>query len=320
MALFFNNFINYLKNRNVKRFLLFFVLAFICLIFSKLSSTYKTKLQLKVNLQNLEEEVILQPNALSKSINAYVEAKGFALLPLMFTNSKTIILDAKTDLSRVSNTYIFEVEKHRFLIEDQLGSAYRLLNIKPDTLFLEYSKMASKFVPLVLDYDFSYALGFDLKDEITLSSDSVKVVGSKSEIDGINFVSTTKIQHKNLSKNISQTINLLIPKSLGVAVFPETVSLNATIVRFTEGSLKVPVTITNLPDSERINYFPKLVTVSYYVDLENYKNVKPSDFMVVCDYSEINNSQRYLIPKIVNQPKYIKRASLKQKQIDYIKL
>ena len=54
------NILDYFKNKNYKRFSLFFIAAFVLLIFSKLSSDYKQTIKVKVNLINVEDEIIIK--------------------------------------------------------------------------------------------------------------------------------------------------------------------------------------------------------------------------------------------------------------------
>jgi hypothetical protein len=90
------------------------------------------------------------------------------------------------------------------------------------------------------------------------------------------------------------------------------------VEKFTEGHLKVPVEVINIPDSIRIKYFPKIVTVSYYTSLTNYKSVKTTDFKIECDFNEIRNNQSYLLPKIVKVPAEVRNVKINLKQIEFI--
>ena len=126
------NIIEYLKQKNVKRFSLFFAIAFVFLIFSKLSNDYKQNIKLKISLVNVDDEVILQNDSLN-TIMAFIEAKGFALVPYLFKDYKTIVIDAKTDDLRLS-----------------------------------YSKRATKVIPIVLNKAINFAIGYDVKGNYKL--------------------------------------------------------------------------------------------------------------------------------------------------------
>ncbi|WP_430467910.1 CdaR family protein [Winogradskyella ouciana] len=307
----------YLKRRNVKRFSLFVVIAFVFLIFSKLSNDYKQTINLKVNLINIDDEIILNNDSLN-TMEALIEAKGFALIPFVFKDSKEVVLDAKTDIVTMPEYYIFDVQKHRFLIEGQLGSAYKVLSLKPDTLLLSYSTRASKYVPVVLKTNVDFAAGYDIIGDYELSIDSVKVVGSSEKVNEIQSISTEELTLQDVNSNISRNLNF--ERLQDIEVFPKNITVKAEVKRFTEGTIECPITIINKPDNVEINYFPKTVTITYYVDLDNYNAIDASDFRVECDYEALVDDQSFLVPKIVKKPEFVKRTAMKQKRIDFIKL
>ena len=313
------NISDYLKKKNVKRFSLFFAIASVFLIFSKLSNDYKQTIKLKLNLVNLQDEIILQDDTLN-TIDAYVEAKGFSFVPFIFSNAKVIIVDVKTDVISKPNHFIFDVQKHHFLIEEQLGTSYKVLTVKPDTLMLGYSKRASKLVPITLNSTINYAVGYDIKDDFELNLDSVKVVGSALELDKIKAINTENLVLNEVNTNINETVSLDVSDYGAIEIFPKSVNVKAEIKRFTEGTIEIPITIENKPDNIKINYFPKSVTLSYYVDLDNYNGIATSDFIVECNYADLEENQTYFVPKVLKKPEFVKRISIKQKRIDFIKL
>jgi len=313
------NILDYLKKKSVKRFSLFFAIAFVFLIISKLSNDYKQTIQLKVNLVDFEDEILLENDSINY-INVYVEAKGFSLVPLMFNSYKGLVLNAKKDVTVKSNHFLFDVQKHKYLIEDQLGHSYKLLSVLPDTLLISFSKRASKMVPITLKQTINYAVGYDLKGELKFDKDSVKIVGSTSEVDKITHINTENLTLNNVKNNIEKNVNLDISGFENIEIFPKSISVSGEVARFTEGIVEVPVTITNQPKGVTINYFPKTVSVSYYVDLESYNAIKASNFKLECDYTDLNANQTYLVPKIVKKPASVKHVNIKQKRIDFIKL
>ncbi|MUU76854.1 YbbR-like domain-containing protein [Winogradskyella endarachnes] len=313
------NIFDYVKKKNYKRFGLFFIAAFVLLIFSKLSNDYKETIKLKVSLINVEDEIIIK-NDSSNYIEAYVKAKGFALVPFLFKNSKELILNSKDDVTIKDNQFIFDAQKQKYLLEDQLGTAYELLSVRPDTLLISFSKRASKIVPLELVENITYAVGYDLKDAFKFNIDSVKIVGSSAVVDNISSLSTKELKLTDVNQSIDKTIDIDISEFDDIEVFPKSVKVAGEVTRFTEGTLDIPVVITNQPKSVNINYFPKTVSVSFYVDLENYNAVKPEDFRVECNYKDLNKNLTYLQPKVVKKPSFVKRVNIRQKRIDYIRL
>jgi YbbR domain-containing protein len=90
------------------------------------------------------------------------------------------------------------------------------------------------------------------------------------------------------------------------------------VEKFTEGVVKVPVTILNIPEGLLIKYFPKEVNVTFYTSLNNFNKVKAKDFKVVCDYSKLGEKQSFLIPEIRNKSEFAKAVKLNQQHIEFI--
>lgn len=310
---------DHFKKRSVKRFSLFFAIAFVFLIISKLSNDYKQTIKLKVNLANVDDEILIK-NDSANYINAYVNAKGFTLLPLMFKRSKELVVDSKSEVILQPNHFKFNVQKHKYLIENQLGNAFELISLMPDTLMITYSKRASKSVPIKIRKNIGYAVGYDLKEDFEFNIDSVKIVGAASEVNKIDSIFTEELIENDVKSDIKKTIKLDISNFENIEIFPKEVTVQGKVVRFTEGTAEVPVTIKNQPKNITINYFPKTVNVSYYVDLENYNEITNSDFKVECDYADLEAEQSFLIPKVVKKPDFVKHVNIKQKRIDFIKL
>lgn len=312
-----SNILDVLKKRNINRFGIFFGIAFIFLIFSKLSSDYNQLIKLKIQFTDLAEEIIIKEDT-SNVIETVVEAKGFALVPFIFNNTETILLNANEDVITNADELVFEVQKNSYLLEEQLGSSYKIRSLKPETLHIPYSKRASKFVPVELKTNIGYTTGFDIKGDFSLSQDSVKIVGPKDEIKDIVSVVTNELKLTDVNTNINTTLKL--DDIENIDVFPKSINVEAEVKRFTEGKIEVPLTIINKPQNVLINYFPKTVLLSYYVDLESFNLIDSSDFIVECDYSQVNDNQAYFVPKITKMPEFIKRINIKQKRIDFIRL
>ena len=104
------NISSYLKRKNAKRFSIFFLIAFIFLIFSKLSNDYTQNIKLRVNITNTQDEIVLK-NDSTNTIDAFVKAKGFSMLSFLFSNTEDIVLDSKTDVTIRPDHFIFDVQR-----------------------------------------------------------------------------------------------------------------------------------------------------------------------------------------------------------------
>jgi YbbR domain-containing protein len=152
-----------------------------------------------------------------------------------------------------------------------------------------------------------------------IKPDSIKVIGTQAEVEQINKVETEILNLKEVSDTIDAVLPLKKLDNSKIKFSKNSVNVLAKVEKFTEGTLEVPVTIVNKPLDISINYFPKAIAVSYYVSLNNYKNVKPLDFKVECDFSEIENTNNtFFIPKLVKSPDLVKNVRLKQNKVEFI--
>ncbi|WP_370390885.1 CdaR family protein [uncultured Winogradskyella sp.] len=306
-----------IRKRTVKQFTAFVALAFVFLVFSKLSNDYRQNFSIAINPTNLDDDLVLIEDS-TNVVTAVIESKGFALLPYIFSKTLVFDFDSKNDMTKTDEAFVFDVSKHKYLFEEKLGESYVVRSLKPDTLVFEYARLASKRVPVTLVSDISYAIGFDVLGDFSFSTDSVRIVGPEELIAPIETIETEVLKLNGVKENIQEVVELDINNLKNIEIFPKSVTVKGEVSRFTEGTLEIPVLVTNQPDDVQVNVFPKSVTVSFYVDLQNYKEISPSDFIVECEFPVDDSSVSYLVPKLVKKPDIVKRSSIKQKRIDFI--
>ncbi|MEO2127795.1 MAG: YbbR-like domain-containing protein, partial [Christiangramia sp.] len=88
--------------------------------------------------------------------------------------------------------------------------------------------------------------------------------------------------------------------------------------KFTEGSVEIPVEVINIPNGLNLAYFPKSVVVYYQVNLKRFDKINRSDFRVVCDYSEINEGDDFMVAKVVEKPELITNLRLNERRIQFV--
>ncbi|WCO00506.1 CdaR family protein [Psychroserpens ponticola] len=293
-------------------------MAFLILVLSKLSKSYTETLTVAVNYINLPEDKILTNNE-DPEVKISVNTYGFNLFASYFYDN-TIAIDIENDTYINKGTYVWVANRALTNIETQLGKNFKIESIKPDTLSFSFGTLSVKKVPVILNSNLSFASGYDSLKKIVLVPDSIKIIGSDSEIKTIDHVETFELRLLDIKENINTTISLKVPEEGHTfKLSQEKIRITADVEKFTEGTLEIPVVINNLPSDIQINYFPKTIKVSYEVSLNEYKSIKTSDFKIECDYLEIKTSNKsYFIPKFVKIPDNVKRVKMKQNKIEYI--
>jgi hypothetical protein len=304
-----------IKNKKINVFVLFLLLAFIILIFTKLSKEYTNTIAFDIEKTNVPQEDIILND--SMVLNITLKTHGFKWLTYYLSKPK-IKIDFSKDVYKKDAVFVWH-KSNAYLENTQFSKQVELLNIAPDTLFFRYGVNMVKKVPIKLRLDIKFSLGYDVSSDFVLQPDSVVVVGPKSVVEKINKIETVKVNLADVKSDIFETIKLKMPEnSNDITISNNKVSLKANVEKFTEGILKIPVTIINKPENLKINYFPKEVNVSYYVSLSNFNNITASSFKVVCDFNKLANNQSFLVPELVKFPEVIKSAKLNHQRIEFI--
>ena len=301
---------------NIKRFSFFLLAAFFFLVLTKFSETYTQSIIFDIELVGLNDEVMIKKDS-AQTLNAIVRAKGFSLLPFILSSTNTLSIDASSYTTKTNKFLMFDAKDNRHLVANQLGNAIDILSVKPDTVYINYNLMSSKWVNIQLNTDIEYASGFDIIDDFKLSQDSVKLVGSKNQLDTISYINTKLLRLKGVKENISSKLDLEVLDE-GIDVITNTIMVNGEVKRFTEGKITLDVELVNSPSNKTINYFPKKVDLIYYVDLDRYKAVDYNNFKVVADYNSLQSNQNSLELQVINTSKIVKSTRLTQNRIEFI--
>lgn len=310
-----NKFLTFFKSKRVNIFLLFFSLAFLFSLLSKLSNDYTETVQFTINPINIPEDIIITDSI--HKLNLTLETKGFKYISF-YLNRAELKIDI-SDLEKQKNSFLWVERKHLSQIVAQLDSKIKIKAISPDTLYFNYDSQFTKVVPVVLDKKIDFSPGFDLIKELTVQPDSIKIIGSKQVLDSITHIKTQPLILENVKTSISKTLDLKLPHNNSIMKFSSaSVKVNAFVEKFTEGSLELPLQVVNIPEEININYYPKTITVLFFISLSDYNKVSAEDFILQCDYNDLNENKSFLEPKLVKQPNNIKNVRLQTKKVEFI--
>ncbi|WP_456437636.1 CdaR family protein [Psychroserpens sp.] len=285
---------------------------------SKLSKSYTETLTVGVTYINLPEDKVLTVDD-NPEVNIIVSTYGFNLFGSYFYD-KTVAIDLENDAYIDKDTYVWIANRALPNIKKQFGKNFKIESIQPDTLNFAFGTLTVKKVPIKLNSSVTYASGYDSLKEMVLFPDSIKIIGSNTEIKAINYVETSDLNLSNIKENINTTISLKLPEEgHTLKLSQQEIVVTSEVQKFTEGTLEILVEINNLPSDIQINYFPKSINVSYEVSLSDYKSIKSTDFKIECDYLEIKASNNsFFTPKFKRVPENVKRVKMKQDKIEYI--
>ena len=295
---------------------MFVLLAILFSLLTKLSRDYTHTFSMEIESINVPEDKIIINDSLQK-LDITLTTYGFKLIRYRFSRPKVEI--DFNQLDEIDNYFVWTRDRNFSRIVEQFDPNVRIEAMNPDSLFFQFDNNTVKSVPVILNKNIDFASGFDVEGQIKVEPDSVRVIGPKVLVDSVSSVNTVDFTLSDVNKNIEQIIQLEKLQNAQLRLSHETVKVQADVVKFTEGSVMVPVILKNLPDDIEMSIYPKNVEVIYYASLDAFKSIVPNSFIVECDYMETMDSElNFLIPKIITKPENVKEARLNTKRIEFI--
>jgi hypothetical protein len=304
-------------NFKLKTFLIFLFLSTLFWVLIKLSKTYTSDVIFNVDYKNLPIEKVVQNDPVNE-IEASIESTGFDLLRYKLKHNN-IIFDLSKLAYKKGNDYYYLPNNNILELRKQLNVETEIKRFSLDTIHFKLGFNKKKKIPVILDSEIHFKLGYNFVESLSIFPDSVVVVGPEVQLDTINSIKTKKINLIDVSSKIEKEVLLDVSNYKHIVFSEDKIQLNAEVDKFTEGSLKVPFKINNLPDNYQITTFPSEVNVVYKVALSNFNKITPDDFEIICDYNEaLKNNVSHLIPKFKHKSILITSAKITPNKIEFL--
>jgi len=309
---------NLFSNRKTTTFIVFLFLSLIFSILTKLSKEYTAVLTVNPKLIKIPEDVIILNDTTSKDLELTIKTYGFKWLGY-YLKKPNISLDVQS-LKNREDSYIWERNEGYASLISQFSQDVVIESVTPESLVFNFDKNGTKRVPILFQGSVIYEDGYNSILGPQIEPDSITIIGPSSLVNDIKAVQTSNLELDNLKDSYNAMIDINQIDSLQneIKFSPNKVSFNIDVKRFTEGSLIVPLKFVNLPTDQTVRFFPKEVEIKYLVALEEFKDVKSSDFEIQCNLNNFNIESSFLIPELISQPSFVKNIRLETKRVDFV--
>ncbi|MBT5246757.1 MAG: hypothetical protein HN773_01710 [Flavobacteriaceae bacterium] len=282
---------------------------------SKLTSNYTKTIVFVVKPVDVPSDQVVLDQSID-SIGLELETYGYNLAKYYI--DQPIIEISLNDLNKVKSKYQWTKQRNFSDLQSKFNKSIRLVSSSVDQIDFTIEQYESKKVPVELKLELDYKSGFDSFNEYKLSKDSIMITGPNSLIDTINMIQTHKLVLNQIDSEINAKIRIKPPENSNITHSDTELDFQLKVEKFTEESIKVPITIVNIDDNMKINYYPKVVSVLYRVSIREYKSVNPMDFRVECDLNTINRDNSVLISSITKKPSNVRKCRIENNQIQYV--
>ena len=301
-----------------KTFVSFLVASILIWLLITLSKEYTTSILLSVSYNKLPQDKLLQKEPINK-IEVLVKGTGFKIISAKL-KSNLVQVNTNNLTKKSKLKYYLLLKNQQPNIQKQLSSGLQIEQILKDTIYLELGSLASKKVPVKLNSDIEYHIGYDTYAAIKLTPDSITISGPETKINTIHILNLSDLKLEDVKSDFENTLSIIKPNnSEDVNFSTELVKVTGNVEKFTEGSFELPFVVKNLPKGLELTTFPKKIKVIYKVRLSNFNKIDKNSFKIECDYkiSTLNN-YTYLIPNVVSTSNLVKSIKLSPNKIDFL--
>ena len=292
-------------------FIIFLILAISSSLVGKLTSTYDKDILFKLVLTDLPKDKVIYDKS-HDSVMLMVRGYGFILAKYYFETPNLNISVKK--LKESNYTFLWNQKDNFNDTKLSFDSSIELLNISEDSLFFYYDQYISQDKKIKPNVLIDYKSGYDSFKSFSITNDSVTILGPKDILNKIDYIDSELVRLNNVDSDIKIDLNLLMPPYDNLKFDFSSVVYELEVDQYTEEIIAVPVTILGNTDI-KYNFFPKELSVKYFISVENYKKTSPIDFRIECIFDK---NESTLVPKLTKKPDFIKKSRLSSNQVQLI--
>jgi hypothetical protein len=308
-------------------FTFFLAVATLAWYIRALNEYYTTELQYPVRYVNLPPNRILS-HAPPEYLTLRIRADGYTILGYKLKLKRALRFNVNSfSLYSLTadSTSVYLLTKYTYdKLTSELNESNKniqILDISPDTLFFNFSRIRKKKVPvmgIVYQSESMFARQHMLNGSLIVEPDSVIISGPTYILDTISHINTESIELKN--EDDTTTISVRLAKTDSRIIIPP-VKIRVTIPvdRFTESEFEVPIHFINVPEDMNIKTFPGTIQIKYLITLSNFNKISSSTFFAYIDYNnidlDINSKLKIELDSI---PSYVHNIKVKPAYVEFL--
>lgn len=254
----------------------------------------------------------LQPD----TVDLKVEGTGWQLL---FARLRIKPPSITVSLQKLNSRSYVVFSEQLDQVNRQLETSQKVISVKPDTLYFDFSRRTNKRVPLKLISKLTFGPQYGTSKEIKLSPAYVNISGPQEELQKIHVWHTDSLKLSDISSSVDTRINVLKNAVNNVSIYPTSVGVKIPVDEFTEKTIEVPLSILNNKEYYDVKLYPKKVTITLLVALSNYAKTDDEVLKAAVDLNEWKVlGHKKLSVKISKLPEFSKLVSINPSSVDFI--
>ncbi len=297
-------------------FLFFLALSGVFWLMMTLNETYEVEFKVPLVVSGVPKNVVMTTDP-SDTVRVSLKDKGYVIMVYTtYQKLRPLVVKFSTYADKQSGQGEIPTTDLVRLVRQQIFNSTAITALKADQLTFTFNYGQNKRVKVELTGNIVPTDNYYLA-HVQITPEYATVYASKQVLDKIQSVLTEALNISNFNDTVTRVVDL---RSIaGAKVVPSKVKITLYPDVLTEGSVDVPITTINKPESLVVRTFPQTVKVKYNVGANLYRFVHPSDFVVNVDYREIaahpsDKCNLYLH----SNSRFARNARLENSQVDYL--
>lgn len=301
-----------------KRFLVVITCLLIAIaawLFMALNNKYVYTAKTVLKYNSIPQKKAFHPLQ-SDTVDLQVEGTGWQLLfARLRINPQSIAIS----LEKLNNRNFILFSEQLFSVNRQLETSQKIISVRPDTLYFDFSEKTVKRVPVNLISDLSFIKQYGISNPVEISPEYVTISGPEQELKRFKNWDTDSLKLVDIQRTTKTMLAMTQSKLKNVTIFPASVEVKIPVDEFTEKELEIPLKVINNSSYYNIKLYPKKVKVSFMVALSKFNQVNEDFLEAVVDLDDwklLDHSK--LNVKMTRFPEYCRLLKITPGKIDFI--
>jgi len=301
-----------------KRFLVLttcMLIAIAAWLFMALNNKYPYTVKTVLKYNNIPQKKAFHPLQ-SDTVDLQVEGTGWQLL---FARLRIKPQSIAISLEKLNNRNFILFSEQLYNVNNQLETSQKIISVKPDTLYFDFSEKTVKRVPVKLVSDIGFVKQYGISNPIEITPDYVTISGPEEELNKIKEWKTDSLNLQDVQSTAKSMVGMTQSKMKNVSIFPASVEVKVPVDEFTEKVLDIPLKVVNNREYYSVKLYPRKVKITFLVALSKYNQVNEDFIEAVVDmneWKELNHNR--LRVKIVRFPDFCKLIQIVPGKVDFI--
>jgi len=304
-----------IEKRRVFTILACLFLAIAAWLFMALNNKYIYTAKTVIIFKNTPTKRAFYPLQ-SDTVDLQVEGTGWQLL---FSRLRINPSSVVVSLSQLNTKDFITFSDQLYNVNRQLESTQKVISVRPDTLYFDFTKRTVKKVPINLVSKLDFISQYGISSDIILNPKYVKVAGPAEELSKITVWPTDTLKLNKIQGSTTVRIGLQHSIHKNVSIYPSSVEVKLPVDEFTEKTVEVPLKIINNKNYNSIKLYPKKIKVTFLVALGNYSQVNENFITATVDVNEWQElAHKQFTVKITEFPDYCKLININPSKVDFV--